>query len=73
MSPHRSNVLLHPLHQSALVQEPDVQVAGFSYTLACKKAQSPDAIVEVDKDNVLTRLFDHLCAVPIGIGERDVS
>lgn len=66
-------MLLDPFQQHALVQQADVQVTVFPHSLAGEKPQGPYAIVEVDKDDVLAGFFDDFCAVPVGIGERDVS
>ena len=64
---------LHPFYQHPLVQQAHVQVTVSSRSLTREEPPETDAIVEVDHDNGMARLFHNLVAIPVAVGVGHVS
>lgn len=60
-------VLLHPVQRLSLIEEARIQVAVLPDILACQEAKGADAVVEVNKDNVMARALDNLAPVEVRV------
>lgn len=66
-------MLLHPLQEEALVEEPGVEVAVAAHVLAGEEAKEADTVVEGDDDNVVVGGFDNDTTAPVTVGICYVS
>lgn len=67
------NILFDPMEHLALVEQTSVQTTIIADFLAVEKTQGANAIVEVDKDHILTRFLNDSASVMIVVGIDLVS
>ena len=61
------DVLLDPFEEESLVKQTDVQISVLPYFLVGEEPPDSDPVVEVDKDDVPSRLLDDSRPVVVGV------
>lgn len=62
-----TNVLLYPREYLALVQQTRIEVPISANILTGQEPEGADTIVEVDEDDVVSRLLDDFTAVEVEV------
>ena len=62
-----ANVFLNPMECLPLIEESSIEISIFSHVLAGKESKDSDAVIEVDKYNVVTGLLNDFAAVIVAI------
>ena len=67
------DVLLDPLQHKALVKQTSIEIPIFLDVLSSEETKESDTVVEGDKDHVVFRSLDELCAVGVRGRVEDVA